>query len=50
MTTLDAGHALDADAVATEVRRFVVEAGIGRPDARAALRWLLPWAAGRVGR
>jgi fatty acid desaturase len=48
LTTLAAGEAVGADDLTTEVRRIVVAEGIGRPDTRAALRWLLPWAAGWV--
>jgi fatty acid desaturase len=46
LTTLAAGGDVEANDLAAEVRRMVVVAGIGRPDARAALRWLVPWAAG----
>jgi fatty acid desaturase len=45
VTTLTRGD-IEADALIVEVRRFVVAEGIGGPDARAALRWLVPWAAG----
>ena len=45
MTTLTSGD-IEADDLMVEVRRFVVAEGIGGPDARAALRWLVPWAAG----
>lgn len=49
MTIPTIAQGVEADDVATQVRRFVVAAGIGRPDARAALRWLVPWIAGWVG-
>ncbi len=48
MTMPAAGGAVDADDLTAAIRRTVVTEGIGRPDARAALRWLLPWATGWV--